>query len=68
MSHPNKVVIDAVFLYTKAIHYLINNIDEQDRNIKAFELVFDLSQKEIANSKDNNTCCFDMLNTSVKLS
>ncbi len=68
MSHPNQVVVNAVFLYSKAIHYLINNPSEKDRNLKAFNLVLELSQTDIANARDNGVSCNDMFQDSLKLS
>jgi hypothetical protein len=43
MSHPNIVVLNCVFLYAKAIHYLFHNHKDQDRNFKAFEYAYELS-------------------------
>ena len=35
-THPNKLVIDSVFLYCTAIKHLLNNSEDENRAEKAF--------------------------------
>ena len=49
-THSNMLVTACIFLYQVAIGYLLNNPDEKDRAQNAFNLVYKLSEQEIANA------------------
>ena len=38
--HPNQTVKDAIYLYSIAIHHLVNNPKDEDRAQKAFDLAY----------------------------
>ena len=40
MTHPNTNVQNAVSIYCIAIHYLLNNFDQEDRAKHAFEKAY----------------------------
>ena len=39
LTHPNSLVHSYIYLYSKAIHYLLNNHNESDRVVKAFDSI-----------------------------
>ena len=36
MTHSNSIVYDAIFVYTAAIHYLLNNPTDENRAVSAY--------------------------------
>lgn len=44
MTHPNKVVQHAIFVYCDSIGYLLRNPQEKDRAKKAFEKAEEMAQ------------------------
>ena len=44
MTHPNKLVQEAVYIYQCTIHYLLNNLNKKDRAQQAFNQALKLSE------------------------
>ena len=40
MTHPDKLVQESILTYEFAIHYLLNNSDDQFKGKQAFDLAF----------------------------
>jgi len=48
--HPNPMVHDAIFLYCVAIGHLLNNPQKSTRARDAFNMVYELSKSDLANT------------------
>lgn len=69
-THPNKLVIDSVFLYCTAIKYLLNNAGDKKRAIKAFTHAYNLSKDGSLAShieSSDNLRAKDWLDCSIKM-
>jgi len=47
MTHPNKLVQEAIKIYTVAIHHLLNNPTMQDRAQAAYDIALNMSEDGI---------------------
>lgn len=57
-THPNKLVQDAIYLYSVAIQYLLLNPADPDRAQNAFKYAYEQSGSDLANfvSEENEQC------------
>jgi hypothetical protein len=49
-THSNKLVQSSIYIYTKAIHYLLNFFYDPNRAQKAFDIALKLSESEFGNA------------------
>ena len=70
MTHPNRLVHSAIFLYALSIKYLLNNKDIENRAQEAFKIAQDFAENsEMANYTDPHTyeSCSKWLKLSIEL-
>lgn len=55
LSHANSLILDAAFVYSQAVAYLIHNATEDDRATKAFEFAVGLAKNLAKSEKDGES-------------
>jgi hypothetical protein len=43
MTHPNELVQSSIYIYSIAIHHLLNNRENPTRNLDAFDIAYEES-------------------------